>query len=480
MEGKRPLLGGFAPSRTSSNAMTDITLYNTLSRRKEPFTPLDPDRVTMYVCGPTVWNYAHIGNARPAVVFDVLFRLLRQVFGADHVVYARNITDVDDKINKAAADQDVDISIITQRYTEIYRQDVAALGVLPPSLEPTVTGHMGAIVDMIARLLDKGHAYAAEGHVLFDVASFGAYGALSGRNLDDMIAGARVEVAPYKRNPHDFVLWKPSKAHEPRWPAPFGEGRPGWHIECSAMIEANLGRTIDIHGGGHDLVFPHHENEIAQGTCAHDGELYARYWMHNGFLTMDSDKMSKSLGNVQLIHDLVGLWPAEALRLALLTAHYRAPLDWTEDLLRQSVRTLDRLYGALARVWGADAAPGDAGSVLAALCDDLNTPEALAALSALATEANKAKPKEFARARADLLAAGGLLGLLGQSPHAWFEARKPKDAGVVAEIEGLVQARAAARAAKDWAEADRLRVELTAREVEVQDGVEGSAWRYVG
>src|SRR4051812_29648832 len=281
-----------------------LYLHDTLSREKKAFVPADPGRVTLYVCGPTVYNYAHIGNARPVVVFDVLFRLLRRLYGGDAVVYARNITDVDDKINQAAIDQGVDISAITDKFTAIYHQDMDALGALRPTIEPRATAHVGEMLAMIGKLVEGGHAYAAEGHVLFDTGSFADYGKLSGRSLDDMIAGARVEVAPYKRNPADFVLWKPSKEGEPVWESPFGPGRPGWHIECSAMIEKQLGLPIDIHGGGHDLIFPHHENEIAQGRCAHGGEEYSRYWMHNGFLTMDAEKMSKSLGNVLLVHDL--------------------------------------------------------------------------------------------------------------------------------------------------------------------------------
>ena len=455
-----------------------LRLFNTLGREKQAFEPANPKRVTMYVCGPTVYSYAHIGNARPAVVFDTLFRLLRHLYGAAHVVYARNITDVDDKINAAAAELGQPISAVTEKYVAIYRADCAALNVLPPTIEPTVTGHMGEIVAMIDALVRAGHAYAAEGHVLFDVGSFADYGKLSGRALEDMIAGARIEVAPYKRNPHDFVLWKPSKPHEPAWDSPFGPGRPGWHIECSAMAAANLGKTIDIHGGGIDLQFPHHENEIAQSTCAHGGALYARYWMHNGFLDMAGEKMSKSLGNVALIHDLAKDWPGEVLRLALLSGHYRAPLDFTDDLLKQSKATLDRHYNALRRF--SDVAPAETGAapdVLAALCDDLNTPEALAALSRLSTRANTAETDaDKAQAKANLLFAGELLGLLQADPEAWAKG----DAGEAAEIDALVAARIAARKAKDWAEADRIRDVLAARGIEIMDGPSGSTWRRKG
>jgi cysteinyl-tRNA synthetase len=326
-----------------------LFLHDTFSREKRPFIPQDPGRVTLYVCGPTVYDYAHIGNARPPVVFDVLFRVLQRLYGPEQVIYARNVTDVDDKINAKAQAEGAPISVITARYEAVYLEDMARLNVAPPTLSPHVTDSMDAIVGQIAALVDGGSAYAAEGHVLFDVRSFPDYGRLSGRSLDDMIAGARVEVAPYKKNPHDFVLWKPSKPGEPIWESPWGPGRPGWHIECSAMIEEQLGIPIDIHGGGHDLIFPHHENELAQGRCAHGQPVYARYWVHNGFLTLNAEKMSKSLGNVKLLHDLVKLAPGEAIRWALLSAHYRAPLDWNEELIANARRNLDRLYGALRR-----------------------------------------------------------------------------------------------------------------------------------
>ena len=317
-----------------------LCLTNTLKRTKEPIAPASPDRVTMYVCGPTVYNFAHIGNARPAVVFDVLYRLLKRRFG--RVVYARNFTDVDDKINAAAKEAGQPISTVTKRYIEAYHADMAALRVVTPDLEPRVTEHIAEIIGMVERLIARGHAYAVEGHVLFHVPSFSAYGALSGRNRNEMIAGARVEVAPYKRDPADFVLWKPSPPDLPGWESPWGRGRPGWHIECSAMIERHLGASIDIHGGGQDLIFPHHENEIAQGTCAHDGELYCRYWVHNGFVTVEGRKMSKSLGNVHLVRDLLGEAPGEAIRFALLGAHYHQPLDWSADGLAQARHGLDR------------------------------------------------------------------------------------------------------------------------------------------
>jgi cysteinyl-tRNA synthetase len=462
-----------------------LQIHDTFARKKRPFEPRDPKRVTLYVCGPTVYNYAHIGNARPVVVFDVLNRVLRRLYGDDAVVYARNITDVDDKISQSAHEQGVAINVVTDRFAAIYREDMAALGALPPDLEPHATAHIEAMVDQIARLVEAGHAYAAEGHVLFDTTSFADYGQLSGRSLEDMIAGARVEVAPYKKNAADFVLWKPSKPHEPSWDSPFGPGRPGWHIECSAMIEANLGLPIDIHGGGHDLIFPHHENEIAQGRCAtHDGE-YARYWMHNGFLTMDADKMSKSLGNVKLVHDLLKEAPGEVLRWALLSAHYRAPLDWTGALIERSKEALDRLYRVLGdadRELGPDAAEGRPGSEFqAALLNDLNTPEAMAELFALGDAVRQAliaKDREGAKAaRATLRASGALLGFLGASPDAWFQG---DDADLKTKVEGLLEERKAARAAKDWPAADRIRDALTALNVEVMDGPAGATWRFKG
>ncbi|MDQ1193283.1 cysteinyl-tRNA synthetase [Brevundimonas vesicularis] len=481
-----------------------LHIHDTLRREKRLFEPRNKDRVTLYVCGPTVYDYAHIGNARPPVVFDVLVRLLRRTYGADHVIYARNVTDVDDKINQKAAREGVPIGEVTARYEAAYLADMGLLNVSPPDIAPHVTNYIPAIVDQIQAIVDAGCAYAAEGHVLFDVSSYKAYGALSGRNLDDMIAGARVEVAPYKKNPHDFVLWKPSKADEPSWPSPWGEGRPGWHIECSAMIEKTLGLPIDIHGGGIDLVFPHHENEIAQGVCAHGHahgdqahDEYARYWMHNGFLTVDAEKMSKSVGNVLLLHDLVQAMPGEVVRWALLSAHYRQPLDWNQGLLEQSRKNLDRLYGVLR---DADAALADFDEatldeaerelaenaldpVLDALEDDLNTPGAIAQLfglgNALRELLNDAEAdiNDVAMARWSLKEAAGLLGVLSLTPDAWFEGGDP---ALKAEVEALLDQRAKARAAKDWPEADRIRDRLNALNVVVMDGPDGATWRVKG
>lgn len=453
-------------------------LYNTLTRRKEQFVPGDPGRVTVYVCGPTVYSYAHIGNARPAVVFDVLVRLLRHDY--DTVIYARNITDIDDKINKAAEEAGVPISEITEKFIGAYHADLEALGVLAPDLEPRVTDTVPQIIDMIQTLIDKGAAYEAEGHALFNVPAFDRYGELSNRDRKEMVAGARVDVAPYKKDPADFVLWKPSTGNLPGWDSPWGYGRPGWHIECSSMIETYLGRTIDIHGGGSDLIFPHHENENAQSTCAHDGDALCRYWVHNGFVNVDSEKMSKSLGNVLLVKDLLDAAPGEAVRLALISAHYRAPLDWTDDALDQARRRLDGLYQALRDLQDV-AAAGEGFEPLMTpfieeLENDLNTPKALAELSALAHAANTARDDaERSRLKAALLAAGGLLGLLQQEPEEWFAG----DTGDldVEKIEALVAERSAARRSRDFARADELRDKLYDMGIEIEDGPDGTRWR---
>lgn len=457
-----------------------LTLFNTLSKQKDLFTPSNPERVTMYVCGPTVYSYAHIGNARSAVAFDMVFRILQHRY--DNVVYARNITDVDDKINKSAREQGVEISAITEKFADIYRADMAALGVQTPVIEPKATDHMTQMIELIETLIAKGHAYAAEGHALFDVESFDGYGQLSKRDKREMLAGARVEVAPYKKNPGDFVLWKPSDADTPGWDSPWGRGRPGWHIECSAMAKAHLGETIDIHGGGHDLTFPHHENELAQSTCAHDGKTYARFWMHNGFVNVNSEKMSKSIGNVLLVNDLIKQAPGEAIRLALITAHYRQPLDWSDDSLNDARRKLDKLYGALATVYAQDVgetSPADAPpSVVDALHDDINTPKALAELFGLAKEANNAQTDtEKQAAKKALLGAGGLLGILQHTPAEWFAMAKASSGVDEEKIEALIQGRLAARESKNWAEADRIRDELAAMNIEIKDSADGTTWR---
>ncbi len=458
-----------------------MQLYNSMTGRKERFQPADPNRVTMYVCGPTVYSYAHIGNARPAVVFDVLFRLLRQTY--PQVVYARNLTDIDDKIIQAAAAQSVPTEVITERFAAAYNADMAALNVLPPTLEPRATQHVPQMLAMIERLLASGAAYEAEGHVLFHVPSFPGYGALSKRSREEMIDGARVEVAPYKRDPADFVLWKPSTPEQPGWDSRFGRGRPGWHLECSVMIESHLGETIDIHAGGIDLKFPHHENEIAQSACAHGGRALARFWLHNGFLDIEDEKMSKSLGNVLLPHDLLQEVPGEAIRFALLAAHYRKPLNWTRAGLDRARHALDRLYLTLRRLPGeAVPAASPPASILAALADDLNTPKAQAALFDLAREANSTDdPARQAVLKGELLAAGNLLGLLQIEPEQWLRQGSGGEPAIdSAAIERLLVERQAARAARDFELADRIRDQLAAEGVIIEDGPAASRWRLAG
>ena len=468
-----------------------LRLFNSLTRRVEDFQPRDPARTTMYVCGPTVYNYVHIGNARGPVVFDVLAGVLRRRFGT--LAYARNITDVDDKINAAAAEQGVPISVITDRFAAAYREDMAALGVAPPDIEPEATAHIAEIIAMIERLVERGNAYAAEGHVLFSVASFDGYGKLSRRELEDMRAGARVEVAPYKRDPGDFVLWKPSTGDLPGWASPWGHGRPGWHIECSAMAAAHLGETIDIHAGGVDLQFPHHENEIAQSECAHGGKVFARFWLHNGMLNFGGAKMSKSVGNIEKVHDLVRRHPPEALRHALMSAHYRQPLEWSDTLVEQSVRTLDRLYGTLRDVdalvptgMAPDAAIPDA--IEGALEDDLNTPQALAELAAIAGNARVLRNAiahgeaaghgpllALATLGASLRAGGRALGLLQQPPAGWFGRGTSGDDDT--RIQALVEERTAAKQARDFARADAIRTQLAGEGVVLEDTPQGVRWK---
>jgi len=433
-----------------------IRLYDTMSREKRPFVPADPERITMYVCGPTVYNRAHIGNARPAVVFDTLARLIRHEFGADSLAYARNVTDVDDKIIAAAEAEGVEPALITARYEQAYLEDVGALGVQPPTIAPHATREIGPMIAMIERLIETGHAYEAEGHVLFSVPSDPTYGALSRRDREAMLAGARVEVAPYKRDPADFVLWKPSGEGVIGWDSPWGRGRPGWHIECSAMIRAHLGETIDIHGGGLDLIFPHHENEIAQSRCAHAGAPLARFWVHNGFLDMGAEKMSKSLGNIVTVNDLLAQGHrGETLRLALLSAHYRSPLPWTEALIEQSKTVLDRLYRS-----AGEAETGEVDAKFAdALADDLNTPLALARLSALGDPTT-------------LRASAQLLGLLGSSVDEWFRGGTDD-----ATIDARIAERAKAKKNRDFATADRIRDDLKAEGIVLEDGPSGTTWR---
>jgi cysteinyl-tRNA synthetase len=449
-----------------------LQLTNTLTRRKDVFEPLDPARVRLYVCGPTVYDFAHIGNARPVVVFDTLYRLLRALYGNAHVVYVRNITDIEDKIIAAADASGEDIRSLTTRTAAAYHADMAALNALPPDHEPRATEHVPGMIAMIGRLIEGGFAYVAEGHALFHVPAMAEYGRLSGRSLDDMIAGARVEVAPYKKHPADFVLWKPSTSAQPGWDSPWGRGRPGWHIECSAMGEALLGETFDIHGGGIDLIFPHHENEIAQSRCAHGGAPLARYWLHNGFVEVNGEKMAKSAGNYFTVRQLLDEGHrGEAIRLALLSAHYRQPLDITCEGLAEAKGQLDRFYGALDRTAAVAGAPGRApASLQAALEDDLNTPLALSQLHEALSALNKAEGEaDQRRARTALLAGGELLGLLQQSPAMWLRGDEER-----------IAARTAARKARDFAAADRIRAELEAAGVLLKDGPTATEWRRKG
>ena len=439
-----------------------LVIYNTLTREKEPFVPLDPAHVRLYVCGPTVYDYVHIGNARPVVAFDVLYRLLKRRY--PRVTYVRNITDIDDRIIVRAADNKEPIEALTARTGDAYQSDMRRLGALAPDHEPRATQYVAEMVALIQTLVDRGHAYAAEGHVLFSVPSMADYGRLSRRTRDELVAGARVEVAPYKKDPADFVLWKPSTEAQPGWPSPWGRGRPGWHIECSAMSGALLGETFDIHAGGLDLIFPHHENEIAQSRSAFGHAIMAKYWMHNGFLNISGEKMSKSLGNFFTVHELLDQHPAEAIRLLLLSAHYRQPLDFTHDGLVQAKATLDRWYGALR---GKEVKPVGTvpPSVEEALNDDLNTPLAITALHQLGDPAA-------------LKAGANALGLLQQDAEAWFRWTPAESAGPTdAEIEAAIAARQAARTAKDFKESDRIRDDLRAKGVILEDGPKGTAWK---
>jgi cysteinyl-tRNA synthetase len=458
----------------------ELKLYDTLTREKRGFTPLDPARVRMYVCGPTVYDFAHIGNARPVIVFDVLFRLLRHLYGADHVTYVRNITDVDDKINARAAEEYPDrplneaIRRVTETTDKQFHEDVAALGCLPPTVEPRATEHIAAMKALIERLVAEGNAYVAEEHVLFRVASMPDYGKLSKRSLDEMIAGARVEVAPYKRDPMDFVLWKPSKPGEPAWPSPCGiatAGRPGWHIECSAMSWEYLGETFDIHGGGIDLVFPHHENEIAQTRCAFHSPLMANFWMHNGFLQVEGRKMAKSEGNFITIRELLADWPGEVLRLNMLRTHYRQPIDWTLKSLEESWRTLDEWYAILSRTKVIIPQRLDP-PFLDALCDDLNTPKAITELHQLRNDILNSRGPTALVALADSLT---FLGLLTEETIPRWDTSKHSTCGIDAStIETLIDKRNAARKAKKFKEADFIRDELKAKGVELEDHKDGT------
>ena len=453
-----------------------LQFQNTLTGEKETFVPLDENRVTVYLCGPTVYNYAHIGNARPAVVFDVLNRLLRLHY--PEVVFARNITDVDDKINKQSQQSGQSIRTISQKYARAYNEDLAALNVLPPDIEPHATEHIAEMIVMIKTLIDKGHAYEQDGHVLFDVTTYPEYGQLSKRDLDDMRAGARVDVADYKKNPGDFVLWKPSADDLPGWDSPWGRGRPGWHIECSAMAAKHLGRVIDIHCGGQDLIFPHHENEIAQSCCANDEPLFARYWLHNGFITMSDQKMSKSLGNIELIRDVLKQHNGEVVRWVLLNAHYRQSVNWSEKSINQARKTLDRLYRILADFAHIKAQPQTPDAQLvAALNDDLNTPQAFARLIALAKNLQKnTDPEQQATGKGQLLASAELLGVLQSDPQQWFDDKQSTSDDLKETVEQLIQERETARKNKDWHRSDDIRTELDKMGVVIEDSPSGTHW----
>lgn len=455
----------------------ELKLYDTLTREKRAFTPIDRNRVRMYVCGPTVYDFAHIGNARPVIVFDVLFRLLRHIYGAEHVTYVRNITDVDDKINARAAEEYPALPLndairkVTEKTEAQFHADVDALGCLRPTVEPRATAHIAEMKDLIERLVAHGCAYVAANHVLFEVKKMPDYGRLARRSLDEMMAGARVEVAPFKRDPMDFVLWKPSKPGEPAWPSPAGivvPGRPGWHVECSAMSWKHLGETFDIHGGGIDLVFPHHENEIAQSRCAFHTPTMANTWMHNGFLQVEGQKMSKSLGNFVTIHDLLADWPGEVLRLNMLRSHYRQPIDWTVKGLEESHRVLDDWYVVAADAKGESMS----GRVLEALADDLNSPQAITELHGLRNLAHGGDTL----ARDEFAASLRMLGFLRDTRAQWSERGQATADIDVSKVDGLIAARAAARKAKDFRESDRIRDELAAMGVVLKDTKDGTTW----
>jgi cysteinyl-tRNA synthetase len=460
----------------------DLKLYNSLTRQKQKFEPIDAERITMYACGPTVYNFVHIGNARPAVVFDTVYRVLRSVY--PNVIYARNITDIDDKIINKSNELSIDINVITKKYSEAYFDDMQALNTLTPDETPYATDHIPEMIDMVQALVDKGHAYEADsqneddrGHVLFSVPSMPNYGQLSKRNLEEQEAGARVEVAGYKQYAGDFVLWKPSTDNEPGWDSPWGRGRPGWHLECSAMIKKHLGDTIDIHAGGHDLIFPHHENEIAQSCCANDGKALANFWMHNGFINIDGEKMSKSLGNFRLVNDLLQQYPGEVLRYVILSAHYRSEQNFSKDLLDSAWRTLDTVYGFIRGIEPQEANLNRSGDAFKALLDDINTPVAISELYRLAKVANQAQGAEQQSLMAELSGLADILGLLQQDPEQWFKVARGDDQLTHEQIEEQIQARQQAKQDRDFAKADKIRQQLLDAGVILEDSREGTQWR---
>lgn len=460
----------------------ELKLYNSLTRDKQVFEPIDPERITMYACGPTVYNFVHIGNARPAVVFDTVYRVLRSLY--PRVIYARNITDIDDKIINKANELSHDINVITKKYSEAYFDDMLALNTLTPDQIPYATDHISEMIEMVQTLIDKGHAYAADsqieadkGHVLFSVTSMPSYGQLSNRNIDEQEAGARVEVAGYKKYAGDFVLWKPSADSEPGWDSPWGRGRPGWHLECSAMIKKHLGDTIDIHAGGHDLIFPHHENEIAQSCCANDGKALANFWMHNGFINIDGEKMSKSLGNFRLVNDLLKQYPGEVLRYVILSSHYRSEQNFSKELLDSAWRTLDSLYGFIRGVEPQKSVLNPSGDGYKALLDDINTPVAISELYRLAKAVNQASGDNQAALMSELKGLADILGLLQQDPEQWFTQARTDDQLSAEQIEQLIAARQQAKQDRDFAKADEIRQQLLDGGVILEDSREGTKWR---
>ena len=460
----------------------ELKLYNSLTRDKQVFEPIDPERITMYACGPTVYNFVHIGNARPAVVFDTVYRVLRSLY--PRVIYARNITDIDDKIINKANELSQDINFITKKYSEAYFDDMLALNTLTPDQIPYATDHIPEMIEMVQTLIDKGHAYAADsqikadkGHVLFSVTSMPSYGQLSNRNIDEQEAGARVEVAGYKKYAGDFVLWKPSADSEPGWDSPWGRGRPGWHLECSAMIKKHLGDTIDIHAGGHDLIFPHHENEIAQSCCANDGKALANFWMHNGFINIDGEKMSKSLGNFRLVNDLLKQYPGEVLRYVILSSHYRSEQNFSKELLDSAWRTLDSLYGFIRCVEPQKSVLNPSGDGYKALLDDINTPVAISELYRLAKAVNQASGDNQAALMSELKGLADILGLLQQDPEQWFTQARADDQLSAEQIEQLIAARQQAKQDRDFAKADEIRQQLFDGGVILEDSREGTKWR---
>ena len=459
----------------SDTNRAELVLYNTLNRGKNPFQPIDPSRITMYVCGPTVYNRVHIGNARPVVVFDTLYRVLQSLYPT--VVYARNITDIDDKIMATAAQLGEDISTFSERYAQAYFEDMAALNNLEPTITPYATQHIPEMISMTSLLIAKGHAYESDGHVLFAVQSMKNYGQLSGRSLDDMLAGARVEVAEYKRYAGDFVLWKPSSDEEPGWDSPWGRGRPGWHLECSVMAEKHLGKTIDIHAGGQDLIFPHHENEIAQSCCAHDGKPMANVWMHNGFINIDGEKMSKSLGNFRMVNDLLEHYPGEVLRFVILSAHYRSEQSFSAELLDSAWRSLDSLYGYLRSSKRALPIVNKSGVGYKALLDDLNTPMAVSELHRLAKQMHTAVGADQASLSSELLGLAELMGLLQKDPEEWFTLARGAGDISKQDIEMLIAERQQAKDDKDYSGADQIRQSLLDQGVVLEDSRAGTQWR---